>query len=202
MAILTRDMLTPAVKARFWAAVDKRAADECWPWVGTYRRAYGRFYIAGKFFAATRRLPSPQQSARKEQAMQTEKSVDLEGLKATYAKATKLLRDIETFMLTHDFDMHQDCPDQSPDAMAGELDAAVPALIAEIERLRAAPAEAELRALVAKLYCASGCSCCRDDTAWYAAADELAKALNIPRFADDSGWDFWSVRDAAKEQTP
>jgi hypothetical protein len=57
-----------------------------------------------------------------------------------------------------------------------------------------------LRELVAKLYCASGCSCCRDVEAWFAAADELAKALCIPRFADDSGWDFWSVREAAKSK--
>lgn len=31
---------------RFWAKVDRRAAEECWPWLGMTRRGYGRFYVA------------------------------------------------------------------------------------------------------------------------------------------------------------
>jgi hypothetical protein len=62
----------------------------------------------------------------------------------------------------------------------------VEAQAAEIERLRG---------LVAKLYCAAGCSCCRDDTAWEAASDELAEGFNIPKYEDGSGYDWYSVRD-------
>jgi hypothetical protein len=37
----------------FWWKVDKRGAEECWPWIG-YRQKYGRFWISGKFFPAHR----------------------------------------------------------------------------------------------------------------------------------------------------
>lgn len=34
---------------RFWAKVDRRGPDECWPWkAGKTARGYGSFFIAGK----------------------------------------------------------------------------------------------------------------------------------------------------------
>lgn len=57
----------------------------------------------------------------------------------------------------------------------------------------------EVRDLVAKLYCASGCSCCRDDDAWDAASKALGALLDIPKYEDRSGWDWYSVRDAISQ---
>ena len=53
-----------------------------------------------------------------------------------------------------------------------------------------------VRDLVARLYCASGCDCCRDTETWETTADELARRFNIPRY-DDGGYNWYSVRDAA-----
>lgn len=53
----------------------------------------------------------------------------------------------------------------------------------------------KIRKLVAQLYCASGCSCCRNDEKWKEAGDELAKLLGIPPYDDGSGYDFYKVRD-------
>ena len=58
-----------------------------------------------------------------------------------------------------------------------------------------------VRDLVATLWCASGCSCCRDDDAWGKASHELAELLGIPKYDDGSGYDWYSVCDAAKEQS-
>lgn len=58
-----------------------------------------------------------------------------------------------------------------------------------------------LRDLVATLWCASGCSCCRDDDAWEKASHELAELLGIPKYNNGSGYDWYSVCDAAKGQS-
>lgn len=58
---------------------------------------------------------------------------------------------------------------------------------AEIKRLRE-----QGRYLVAKLYCASGCNCCRDDENWFAAEGALGELFGVPRYADDSGYDWFS----------
>lgn len=58
-----------------------------------------------------------------------------------------------------------------------------------------------VRDLVATLWCASGCSCCRDDDAWEKASHELAELLGIPKYDDGSGYDWYSVCDAAKGQS-
>ena len=35
--------------ARFWSKVDKRGADECWPWLGTRDKdGYGNTYVRGR----------------------------------------------------------------------------------------------------------------------------------------------------------
>ncbi|GEM_PF-5557137 len=67
-------------------------------------------------------------------------------------------------------------------------------LTAEIDRLL------EVRTLVAKLWCASGCSCCRDDTAWNAASAALGDLFDVPKYEDGSGYDWYAIRDAAATQ--
>lgn len=57
----------------------------------------------------------------------------------------------------------------------------------------------EIREQVARLYCASGCSCCRDDDGWRAASDRLGKLLDAPMYEDGSGYDWYAVRDEYKE---
>ena len=52
---------------------------------------------------------------------------------------------------------------------------------------------AKIRMWVARLYLASGCSCCRDDEGWEKAKEELGKLLDVPRYDDGSGYDFRSV---------
>ena len=54
-----------------------------------------------------------------------------------------------------------------------------------------------LRDLVAALYCASGCSCCRDDDAWEKASYELGQLFNIPKYKNGYGYDWHSVHEAA-----
>lgn len=85
-------------------------------------------------------------------------------------------------------------------ALAGIADpAAYVATTTDMQaRLDAAEARvAEIRNEVAKLYVASGCSCCRDDDAWDAASMALGRLLGAPDYADGSGVDWFAVRDAA-----
>ncbi len=43
------------LEAKFWSKVDRRGADECWPWTGTKTRAgYGRISRNGRRYVATR----------------------------------------------------------------------------------------------------------------------------------------------------
>jgi hypothetical protein len=57
-----------------------------------------------------------------------------------------------------------------------------------------------LRDLVAALYCASGCSCCRDDDAWEKASAELGQLFNIPKYKNGYGYDWHSVHEAALQE--
>ncbi|KZB99794.1 hypothetical protein ABID82_007125 [Methylobacterium sp. PvP062] len=42
-------LLTEQVRARFWAKVDVRGPDECWPWTASVDRdGYGRFTVGGR----------------------------------------------------------------------------------------------------------------------------------------------------------
>lgn len=60
----------------------------------------------------------------------------------------------------------------------------------------------KIRLLVAQMYCASGCSCCRDDDEWHRTTGELAKLLDIPAYSDHSGYEFHTVVNQAKEKKP
>lgn len=49
MADRTNFIITPELEARFWAKVDVRGPDECWPWLAsTNGIGYGRFWADGK----------------------------------------------------------------------------------------------------------------------------------------------------------
>lgn len=37
-----------------WARVDRRAADECWPWFGTVAQGYGVMRVCGRYYKAHR----------------------------------------------------------------------------------------------------------------------------------------------------
>jgi hypothetical protein len=41
------------IPERFWSRVDRRGADECWPWTGANSRGYGQFYVDGRNRRAT-----------------------------------------------------------------------------------------------------------------------------------------------------
>lgn len=57
-----------------------------------------------------------------------------------------------------------------------------------------------LRAEVIKLYCASGCSCCRDTEGWEAASNALGKMLGIEPYDDWSGHDWYAAKEALEVQ--
>lgn len=49
----------------------------------------------------------------------------------------------------------------------------------------------QIREQVSNLVRAAGCGCCRNDEEWKQAQTKLADILNIERYDDDSGWDFY-----------
>lgn len=55
-----------------------------------------------------------------------------------------------------------------------------------------------IRLAVAKLYCASGCSCCRDTEGWEAASKELGELLGAEPYPDGSGYDWHAIKRAAE----
>ena len=66
-------------------------------------------------------------------------------------------------------------------------------------KLEAALADNEqIKKLVCKLLLAAGCSCCRDDGAWYAASDALAEMFGLSKYADNSGYDWQPLEEAVK----
>lgn len=52
----------------------------------------------------------------------------------------------------------------------------------------------ELRRAVADYMYSEGCSCCRDIDAHTNALVRLAEMLDIPKFSDGSGFDFYKFR--------
>ena len=52
--------------------------------------------------------------------------------------------------------------------------------------------QAAIREQIAKVITTEGCSCC-EHREHKALKDELAKALNIPRYSDDSGYNWYTV---------
>ena len=49
----------------------------------------------------------------------------------------------------------------------------------------------EVRRAVADYMRSEGCSCCRDDAMHTEASDRLGKLLEMKRYDDDSGYDFY-----------
>jgi hypothetical protein len=46
---MKRTDITPSSERRFWAKVDRRGPDECWPWTAhKIRNGYGHFLLGGK----------------------------------------------------------------------------------------------------------------------------------------------------------
>lgn len=41
------------LEQRFWQKVDKRTPTECWEWLGSKGKGYGRFYVNGHVYQAT-----------------------------------------------------------------------------------------------------------------------------------------------------
>jgi hypothetical protein len=52
----------------------------------------------------------------------------------------------------------------------------------------------ELRADIADLIATSGCGCCRNDEDFEAAKERLALKLDVPKYWDHSGYDFYQYR--------
>lgn len=52
----------------------------------------------------------------------------------------------------------------------------------------------QIRRAVADYMYSEGCSCCRDTEAHEQAAEVLAKLLRVPRYQDDSGYNFAHFR--------
>lgn len=53
MADETHFIITPKALARYWAKVDKRGPDECWPWLASGRRGYGRAWTGYRLAPAS-----------------------------------------------------------------------------------------------------------------------------------------------------
>ena len=60
----------------------------------------------------------------------------------------------------------------------------------------------EIRNALADYIRAEGCSCCRDIDAHEAAKVRLAKLLNVPRYSDGSGYDFYKFATPRKARKP
>ena len=51
-----------------------------------------------------------------------------------------------------------------------------------------------LRRMVADLIASSGCGCCRDYEGWNRAEMKLALMLDVEKYDDDSGYDFYRYK--------
>lgn len=52
----------------------------------------------------------------------------------------------------------------------------------------------QIRQALADYMRSEGCGCCRDRDAHTAAQERLGKLLNVPKYADNSGYDFSKFR--------
>lgn len=52
--VAPEDRPLPSAEGRFWAKVDRREPDECWPWLGAAFNGYGRFWVDGHIEQAHR----------------------------------------------------------------------------------------------------------------------------------------------------
>ena len=53
----------------------------------------------------------------------------------------------------------------------------------------------EIRKWIANYMVAEGCGCCRDYDGHEKAQEKLAKLLDVPKYDDDSGYDFYKFAD-------
>jgi hypothetical protein len=57
MAESVSPFLSEEAKARFWAKVDKRGPDECWPWMASFNtKGYGRFCVYDRHITRAHRV--------------------------------------------------------------------------------------------------------------------------------------------------
>lgn len=61
---------------------------------------------------------------------------------------------------------------------------------------------AAIRRALADYMRAEGCSCCRDSDAHKEAGDALAKLLRVPKYADQSGYNFDKFRTPTPRTSP
>ena len=52
----------------------------------------------------------------------------------------------------------------------------------------------KLRQAIADYMWAEGCECCRDEDAHAIAAEKIAKMLDVDKYDDGSGYDFYKYR--------
>jgi len=52
----------------------------------------------------------------------------------------------------------------------------------------------QIRQALADYIYSEGCSCCRDEDAHRTSGELLAKLLNVPKYSDGSGYDFYKFR--------
>ena len=55
--------------------------------------------------------------------------------------------------------------------------------------------KAELRKAFAAYRSAEGCSCCRNTQGYEAAEERLAALLDVPKYSDGSGFDFYRFKE-------
>lgn len=69
-------------------------------------------------------------------------------------------------------------------------------VVAERDQLRE-----DVRQAVADYMCSEGCSCCQDVGAHKRHAERLAQLLEVPKYEDRSGYNFYQYRSLSEEES-